>query len=106
MTESIIYAVESMNNYLKGIVTVKIDSEMIRKYPDNYAKLGYLGVTLLVSCNNKETRVFLKNQQAEDMMVYPNMIEDFLLPLIREDLEYIIKQGDRKKKLEKIDELK
>lgn len=101
----ILNVVKMMNNYLNNIIKVEIiDTEMIREYPDSFAPLGYLGVTILVSCNNKQHRVFLKYQQAEYILFYPGMIDGFMSEIVRDDLINIIKKYERKEKLNKIRE--
>lgn len=105
ISEFILEAVKKMNNYLKGIVVVEIiDTEMIRKYPDNYAKFGYLGVTILITCNNRSQEIFLKYQFAEDMCFYSSMIDGFMAKYVRDDLEKILLKYDRLEKLKKINE--
>jgi len=99
----ILLVVEAMNNYIKDLVVVEIlDNGMSRKYSDSFRPLGYLGVTILVKCNNKQHSVFLVYQEAENMLMYPNMVDGFLGQIIREDLENIIKKSERKKKLKNL----
>jgi D-mannonate dehydratase len=105
MEEVILEAVRRMNNYLKDIVTVEIlDTQMSRKYPDNYAPSGYLGVSVLITCNKKQHRVFLKYSEAENMITYSHFIDGFLGEFVKDDLEQILKNYYRKIKLEQLSE--
>lgn len=105
MSAFILEAVKKMNNYLKDIIVVEIlDTEMTRKYPDNYAKFGYFGATILLTCNNRSQKIFLKHSYAENMCFYPSMIDGFMCDVTRDDLQKIILKYDRIKKLKKINE--
>lgn len=110
MEEVILRAVRKMNAYITGIVTVEIlDTQMSRKYPDNFAPAGYLGISILIICNKKRHRVFLKYDEAENILIYPHRIDEFLEEFVKDDLEQLLKNYDRKiriEKLEHINELK
>jgi hypothetical protein len=98
-TPVILEAVRMMNNYLPETVEVDfIDTEVIKRN-------GILGVTLLITCNKNEHRFFLKYGQAEDIMIYPSIIDGIMNMIIREDLENIITKYERKQKIKHLNEL-
>ena len=90
MEAIILEAIKLLNDVIDPVGSVNlIDSEMVRKYPDYYAKLGYLGVTILVTCGKKKYRTFLKYQYVEDMffgtMSAKIMADNFIWQIIDRD---------------------
>ena len=97
ISQIILKVIDIMNNYLKGILVVKIlDTEMSRKYGNEESPLGYLGVTILMSIFGKEYRVFLQNNTAEDILFgsvgSEIMINSFILNILNPDLPFIKKK--------------
>lgn len=106
MNEVILNAVEILKKTFGGIDIQILDTEMSRKYPDNYAKLGYLGITISVDNDVRKHKVFLKYQTAEDIVTLGfHIAESFIYDILKDDFSLMllkIKQQERKEKLEKI----
>jgi len=106
----ILQAVEVLRKTFGGVDVQIIDTEMNRKYPDNFAKLGYLGVLISVDIADvKKHEVFFRYQLAEDIIMTRNfsIAEDFIHEVIKDDVPLMllkIKQQDRKQKLNQINE--
>jgi hypothetical protein len=112
ISEIILKAVEVLKKSFGGIDVEILDTEMSRKYPDNFAPSGYLGISILVNSGVNKHRVFLKYQFAEDMLfgcINPLYVaESFIIEIIRDDipkLEIKYKMQQRKQKLNQINEL-
>ena len=108
----ILSAVEVLKKCFGGIEIEILDIEMIRRYPDNFTPLGYLGVYILIDYGVNKHKVFFKNQFAEDILYSGigslKMAESFMIDIIGDDLPLIIKNFEtlkRKLKLKKINEL-
>ena len=103
--ETLLLVIKQMNDYMKDFVVVEIlDKTMTRKYPNVHQTIGYLGVNILVKCNKKEYKVFLKYQDVEDMLMYKDMLDNYLFTILKDELKQILKNFERKEKLKKINE--
>lgn len=112
MEQIILQAVEVLKKSFGGIEVEVIDTEMSRKYPDSFAPSGYLGVSILVDSDVNKHRVFLKYQDAEDilysMVDSKLMAESYIMNIINVDLPKLMikyKKIERKEKLRKINDI-
>lgn len=105
----IIQAVEVLKKTFGGTDVKILDTEMSRKFPDIFVPIGYLGITISVDSGIKEHNVFFKYQLAEDIIMNRSLsiAESFIHEIIKDDIPLLllkIKQYDRKKKLQALNE--
>ena len=118
METIILKAIQLLNDVIAPVGSVElIDIELVRKYPDSHAKLGYLGATILVKCGGVKYRTFFRYQYAEDMFFGFSdpkiMADNFIWSIIDRDnflIEAIKLMNSRirkmrKEKIEKINEI-
>jgi len=111
----ILLAVEIMRKCFGGTQIEILDTNMLRKYPNRFVPMGYLGVSILIYCFDNKYNVFLRYQEAEDIVEnyqnldlrFMNMEEarmsyanDYIFRIIKDDF----KRYERKLKLQKINE--
>jgi len=74
----ILNAINIMKKCFGGVNIEIIDKEISRKYPNDFCPIGYLGIT--ISINGK--RLFLKNEQCEDILINPKIAESIIYPFM------------------------
>lgn len=100
MSDIILNAINILRNCIDGIQIEILDSEMNRKYPDNFNPIGYLGVSISIDLKDfKKYNIFFKYQIAEDICIYgENVAMSYLFDIIKDDFI----KFERKLKLEQL----
>jgi len=102
ISQVILLAVDILRNCFGGIEIEILDTNMRRTSPNQFAPLGYLGVSISINYIGKY-KVFLTCQVAEDICTYGyNVAQDYLYEILKHDF----KKLQRKIKLENIKNLK
>lgn len=111
ISQVILSAVDTLKKSFGGVEVEIIDTVMSRKYPDSFVPSGYLGVSILVDSGVNKHRVFLKYQDAEDMLYSmvdsKLMAESYIMNIINVDLPKLMmkyKLQQRKLKLIQLNE--